>query len=123
MIMTKLQVKLDTPEAKERWRLIKEASADIDGWSKDRQLEAARAFNVYAETALKSQQSVSATDFMAGYASKAEQTAELRAEVERLTNALRHVFSVGHNLECIFCGFKDKYATEALADSTDGGGE
>lgn len=39
-IVSKLSVKLTTPEAKERWRLIKEASKEIDSWDELRKAEA-----------------------------------------------------------------------------------
>lgn len=38
----------------------------------------------------------------------------LIAEVERLMHALRLVYSAGHNLDCIFCGLKDKHVLDTL---------
>ena len=36
------------------------------------------------------------------------------AEIEWLTNALRRVYSTGHNLDCIYCGHKDKHVLDTL---------
>ncbi len=41
------------------------------------------------------------------------------AEIKRLTNALRLVYSAGHNLDCIFCGLKDKHVFDALRPKDD----
>lgn len=39
---------------------------------------------------------------------------ELKAEVEILRDVSRRVLNVGHNNDCLFCGFKDRAALEAL---------
>jgi hypothetical protein len=38
----------------------------------------------------------------------------LRTEVETLRDVSRRVLNVGHNNDCLFCGFKDRTASEAL---------
>lgn len=38
--MEKIKLKLDTPEAKKRWKLIKEASKEVDGWDELKKAEA-----------------------------------------------------------------------------------
>lgn len=51
-------------------------------------------------------------------------TADLRAEVDALTKARdrlkeaieKSFYRVGHDDDCLFCGFKDKIAREALAE-------
>jgi hypothetical protein len=37
-----------------------------------------------------------------------------RAEVRRLREVPRRVFNVGHDDDCLLCGFKDRIASEAL---------
>lgn len=39
---------------------------------------------------------------------------QLAAEVERLRGELRRVQLIGHNDDCLFCGFKDRAVYEAL---------
>lgn len=38
----------------------------------------------------------------------------LRTEVEALRDVSRRVLNIGHNNDCLFCGFKDRTASEAL---------
>jgi len=44
---------------------------------------------------------------------------ELAREVGRLQRILKQVYNVGHNDNCMFCGFKDKKIQETL----EGGGK
>ena len=39
---------------------------------------------------------------------------KLTKEVERLQRILKQVYNVGHNDDCMFCGFKDKKIQESL---------
>ena len=41
---------------------------------------------------------------------------EAAATIERLTAALERAKSIGHNDDCLLCGFKDGVITEALSD-------
>lgn len=49
----------------------------------------------------------------------AKRVLELEQVVMRLRWALTKIYSVGHNEGCLFCGFKDRAAGQAL----EGGGE
>lgn len=52
-----------------------------------------------------------------------EQIGTVEAERDRYREALESVFDQGHNEDCIFCGFKDKYAKAALAGAGEDQGE
>ena len=39
---------------------------------------------------------------------------DFNEQIAALTKGLRNVLYQGHNEDCLFCGFKDKIATEAL---------
>ena len=47
-------------------------------------------------------------------------TAAEAERVRRLERGLNNVLKIGHNDECLFCGFKDKYAIAALATLGEG---
>jgi len=57
--------------------------------------------------------------FDAGLATATAKIEQQTAEIKRLTNALRLVYSAGHNLDCIFCGLKDKHVFDALRPKDD----
>lgn len=40
----------------------------------------------------------------------------MKSEAEMLREALEKIVAIGHNDDCLFCGFKDKQAIAALAD-------
>lgn len=51
-----------------------------------------------------------------GNAVEASFPSDIVAEVRQLRAALDHVVGLGHNDDCLFCGLKDRAASEAMGE-------
>jgi len=52
-----------------------------------------------------------------------DEVRDLKAERDRLRIRLKAIYGIGHNNDCLLCGFKDKFALQALAGKENDNGK